>query len=281
MRGLLISICALLFAVSASAQAHQAAQKEQEKKPAAATNSFGPTFDQAAVERGQKIFVPTCGFCHGPDARGKSGPDLVRSAVVLHDNNGDLIGPVVRNGRPDRGMPAFASLTPEQMSDLATFLHSRTAAASNRFSYKVSGLLTGNAQAGEAFFNGEGKCNTCHSPTGDLAHIATKYDPPDLQRRFLYPVPSLMDMFMGKKVKPPLPTKVTVSLPSGETVTGTLEHMDEFIVALRDSSGWYRSFSRENAKVEVQDPRAAHEAMLPNYTDQEMHDMLAYLETLK
>jgi mono/diheme cytochrome c family protein len=224
------------------------------------------------VERGRKIFVPACGFCHGADAHGKSGPDLVRSTIVLHDEKGSAIGAVVRNGRPDRGMPAFASFTPEQISDLAAFLHSRTAAASNRFGYKISGLLTGNAK---------GRCNTCHAPAGDLAHVASKYEPVELQRRFLYPVPNWMDTFMGKAPKPPVPAKVTVSLASGETVAGTLEHLDEFTVALRDSSGWYRSFSREGIKVEVQDPRAAHEALLPKYTDQEMHDMLAYLETLK
>jgi cytochrome c oxidase cbb3-type subunit 3 len=200
---------------------------------------------------------------------------------VLHDEKGGAIGPVVRAGRPDRGMPAFASFTPEQIADLAAFLHSRTADASNRFGYKIGDLLTGNAKEGEAFFNAEGKCNTCHSPVGDLAHVATKYEPVELQRRFLYPVPNWMDMFMGKTLKPPVPTKATVSLPSGETVAGTLEHQDEFTVALRDSSGWYRSFSREGIKVDVQDPRAAHEALLPKYTDREMHNMLAYLETLK
>ena len=106
----------------------------------------GPKLDQAAVERGRKIFVPTCGFCHGNDAHGKSGPDLVRSALVLHDNKGDTIGPVIRNGRPDRGMPAFASLTAEQIADISTFLHSRAADVSNRFAYKIGDLVTGDPQ---------------------------------------------------------------------------------------------------------------------------------------
>ena len=103
----------------------------------------GPHLDQAAVERGRQIFVPTCGFCHGNDAHGKSGPDLVRSALVLHDNKGDTIGPVIRNGRPDRGMPAFASLSAEQIADISTFLHSRAADVSNRFAYKIGDLITG------------------------------------------------------------------------------------------------------------------------------------------
>ena len=113
--------------------------------------------DPAAVERGRKLFVPTCGFCHGPDARGRSGPDLVRSTVVLHDVKGNLLGEVLRNGRPKQGMPAFA-LAADQISDIAAFLHSKTHGAANRFTYVISGLLTGDAKAGQAFFDGPGKC---------------------------------------------------------------------------------------------------------------------------
>jgi cytochrome c oxidase cbb3-type subunit III len=286
-----------LFAVSLSAyQADQVAGAEKERNAqqqkkdptqkektseALADLMGGPHLDQAAVERGRKIFVPTCGFCHGNDAHGKSGPDLVRSALVLHDNKGNTIGPVVRNGRPDRGMPAFPSLSPEQIADVSVFLHSRAADVSNRFAYKIGDLITGNAQKGAAFFNGEGHCNSCHSPTGDLAHVASKYEPVELQRRMLYPAPNLIDVFMGKAVKPPAPTKVTVHLSSGEQISGILDHLDEFTVSLHDTSGWYRSFPRENVRVDVQDPRAEHEALLPKYTDEDMHNVLAYLETLK
>lgn len=287
----------MLFVISVYAgQADQAASAEkqktanqQEKDPtqkkktddALAALMGGPKLDQAAVERGRKVFIPTCGFCHGNDAHGKSGPDLVRSALVLHDKGGDTIGPVIRNGRPDRGMPAFSGLSSAQIADISTFLHSRAADVSNRFAYKIGDLITGNPQHGQAFFNGEGHCDSCHSLSGDLAHIATKYEPVELQRRMLYPAPNLIDVFLGRAVKPPVPTKVTVHLASGETVSGTLDHLDEFNVSMHDASGWYRSFSRKEVTVDVQDPRAAHEALLPKYTDEEMHDVLAYLETLK
>jgi cytochrome c oxidase cbb3-type subunit III len=178
-------------------------------------------------------------------------------------------------------MPAFGSLSSEQIADISTFLHSRAADVSNRFAYKIGDLITGDPKQGAAFFQGAGNCASCHSPTGDLAHIAAKYEPVELQRRMLYPAPNMIDVFLGKAVKPAAPVKVTVQLASGEQVSGTLDHLDEFTVALHDSSGWYRSFSRENATVNVQDPRAAHEAMLPKYTDTDMHNVLAYLETLK
>jgi len=269
----------------AGAQPKDAAQKDAPQKQEAgdtlAALMGGAKIDKEATERGRKIFVPTCGFCHGNDAHGKSGPDLVRSPLVLHDDKGDVLGPMLRNGRPDRGMPPFPALTNEQIADLSMFLHSRAADVSNRFAYKIGDLLTGDAQKGAAFFNGDGHCAKCHSPIGDLAHVASKYEAVELQRRMLYPAPNLIDIFMGKVTAPPAPAKVTVKLASGEQVSGTLEHLDEFTVSIHDSSGWYRSFSRENASVDVQDPRAEHEALLPLYTDDEMHNVLAYLETLK
>ena len=157
------------------------------KPPDAGAMFAGPDkIDPAAAERGKKLFAPTCGFCHGADAAGKSAPDLIRSQLVLHDEGGSLIGPVIHNGRPDRGMPAFPALTNQQIADIAVF--STLAKASklqtvSAMSYKD--LVTGNAKAGEAYFNGAGRCSSCHSPTGDLAGIATRFEPVDLQRRFL------------------------------------------------------------------------------------------------
>lgn len=289
---------AIAFAFAAQfayAQADQAANAQKQRsteskgEPAkeksgadALAALLGPRIDQPAAERGRKIFIPNCGFCHGNDAHGKSGPDLVRSSAVLHDSKGETIGPILRNGRPDRGMPAFASFSNEQIADISTFLHARAASVANRFAYKIGDLITGDAHKGEAFFNGSGQCNTCHSPTGNLAHIANKYEPVELQRRMLYPAPNLLDIFMGKKVTPTAPTKVSVQLASGERVSGTLDHLDEFTVTMHDENGWERSFTRDrNATVNVEDPRAAHNALLPKYTDDDMHNVLAYLETLR
>jgi cytochrome c oxidase cbb3-type subunit III len=286
----------LLFASISSGQADQAANAEKQKTgngqekgapqkdnagDALAAIMGGAHIDKEAAERGRKTFVPACGFCHGNDAHGKTGPDLVRSALVLHDDKGNVIGPVIQNGRPERGMPAFSSLSAEQIADISAFLHSLAADVKNRFAYKIGDVITGDAQKGAAFFNGDGHCGSCHSATGDLTHVATKYEPVELQRRMLYPAPNMIDVFLGRSVAPPAPTKVTVRLASGERVSGTLDHLDEFTVTMHDSAGSYRSFSREGVTVEVQDPRTAHEALLPKYTDQEMHNLLAYLETLK
>ncbi len=147
--------------------------------------------ENAAVAAGKAQFSQTCGFCHGLDGRGASGPDLIRSTLVSHDVNGNLIGPVVHNGRPDKGMPAFP-LSDAQIRDIAAFLHSQAKSAASvaqriPSEYPLSKLLVGNAAAGKAYFEGPGRCASCHSVTGDLEHIATKYKPFDLQTRIAFP----------------------------------------------------------------------------------------------
>jgi mono/diheme cytochrome c family protein len=226
--------------------------------------------DPAAVERGQKIFSANCGFCHGTTAQGgDTGPDLVRSPLALDDERGDKIGPVILEGRAGKGMPAF-HLPADQIQDIAAFLRSRQQAAIDRNAYTIHNIVTGDRQKGRDYFNGAGHCNTCHSPTGDLAGLAKKYDAVTLQSRFLYP--------RSTQLRP----KVTVTLGSGQTFSGTLEYLDDFDVALRDGAGEYRSFARDpRMKLDVHDPLAAHGELLKKYTDADMHNVLAYLVTLK
>jgi cytochrome c oxidase cbb3-type subunit 3 len=234
-----------------------------------------PAKDTAALDRGRTLFEQSCGFCHGPDATGARGPDLVRSPLVAHDVHGNLIGDVIRHGRPDKGMPPIATMADEDVTAIATFLHARALEAIESSgvprSYPVEKLLTGNADTGKAFFNGAGGCKNCHSPTGDLAAIATKYSPIELEAHMLYP---------GGRQATAHATAV-VTLPSGEQIKGALVHADDFMVGLRDAFGWYRSFPRDRVKVELQDPLTAHRELLGKLTQADVHNLFAYLETLK
>lgn len=238
------------------------------------------TAKDPAVDRGRKQFAESCGFCHGPGATGARGPDLVRSPLVAHDVKGDQIGEVIRRGRPDKGMPPLASMTDEQITDIAAFLHERAKegleSSGIPSSYPVERMLTGSADAGKAFFNGAGGCKDCHSPTGDLAGVAGKYSSIELEAHMLYPGHRRRDPGGAK-----FQTNVVVTLPSGEQIKGELVHADDFVVGLRDASGWYRSFSRDSVKVEIQDPLAAHRDLLPKLTQTEVHNLFAYLESLK
>ncbi len=243
---------------------------------------LGAPPDKAAEKRGRTLFVATCGFCHGTNATGGAqGANLVRSTLVLHDQGtAKELAPAVRHGRPDKGMPAFPNLTDDQIHDVAQFLLGRTQAAANRMEYEIQNIVTGDAKAGQAYF--QSHCAECHA-AGDLAHIASKFDPVALEGRFLYPGNG--DPFgMGPPPDPRAQKTVTVTLASGASYTGVLAHIDDFSVALRESSGVYRSWVYDDVpgiRVEVHDPLAQHLTLLRHYSDAEMRNILAYLETLK
>jgi mono/diheme cytochrome c family protein len=245
-----------------------------------------PVADTAAVERGQKLLVDQCGFCHGANARGGSGgPDLTRSALVQTDEDGKQLGEFLAAGRPDKGMPKF-DMPRAQVSDVAAFLHQAIYANSNRRLYKILDIVVGDARAGQTYFNGQGRCNSCHSPSGDLKGIGAKYEPATLQGRLLLPRGS--ERPSGAPAVPlyadPTALRVTVSPASGEAVSGGLVRLTDFEVTLYETgTGRMRSWLRngDSPRVTVTDPLQAHVDHLTKWTDAEMHNMTAYLAGLK
>lgn len=245
-------------------------------------------FDAAAVARGKELHVAQCGFCHGISARGGAGgPDLTRSALVQEDEGGKQLAAFLRVGRPDRGMPAF-QLSEQENSDLAAFLHSEIFLAANRGYYKILDILTGDAKAGEAFFNGAGRCSTCHSAAGDLKGIGAKYEEATtLQVRMLNPRQGRPRGSGGPPTPPhlnPNALKATVIAPSGDKVTGTLVRLTDFDVIVYDpATQEIRSWLRQNdiPRVVITDPLQAHVDMWKRWTDEDMHNVTAYLASLK
>ena len=237
--------------------------------------------DPAVVQRGRQIFSANCSFCHGSDARGgEGGPNLIRSELVLNDKNGELIATVVQNGRPDKGMPKF-DLSLEEIASIAAFIHSMPVGGRAETTGVVDPLV-GDAKAGEAYFNGPGKCAGCHSVSGDLAGIGAKYtDVRALQGAMLSGGAAARQGYAG------LPESarktVTVTMQSGETVKGQLDQIDDFMVALTDSDGNYHSYVRhgDNPKVTISNPLQPHFDMLRNFKDEDIHNLTAYLVTLK
>lgn len=224
---------------------------------------------QTAAERGGPLFLQQCAFCHGRDAAGgEEGPDLTRSKLVAADAGGDKIAPVIREGRPEKGMPRF-NLSEADMAAVVAFIHDQKkkaeAQVGKRRGVEVADLQTGNAGAGKAYFDAH--CASCHSPTGDLAGVAKRLEGLKLEERMLYP--------RGAKAK------VTVTLPSGESVTGELVYHDEFTIGLRDSGHHYRSWPANKVKFSIDEPAEAHVDLLAKYTDDDIHNLMAYLQTLR
>jgi mono/diheme cytochrome c family protein len=238
-----------------------------------------PAQDKAAVDRGKAAFGIHCGFCHGSDARGGStGPNLWRSVVVLTDRDGSAVAQVVREGRPDKGMPPM-NLADPQIEDVVAYLHSLPVGGRDPARMRPPSIVVGDATQGERYF--QRTCAGCHSTTGDLRGLAAKYpDPRQLQHAWLMPGSQRGAPGAASVNRRP---SATVTLATGETFKGTLARIDDFVVSLTDEGGTPRTFKRTAAgpKIDIQDKLAPHRDLVPTYQDADIHNLTAYLVTLK
>jgi cytochrome c oxidase cbb3-type subunit III len=238
--------------------------------------------DPEAANRGRSVWVAECIECHGTSARGtEKGKNLIQSDMVLHDRYGSTLAPFLAKGHPMQSGRKSASLSQTEVADLSHFIHERvydTLRGSPIF--QPQQIVTGNAKAGEAWFNGAGKCGACHSATGDLKGIGSRYDAATLQGRFLFPRGGGGRRGGGGGGGKQL--TLTITPPNGPAVTGVPVAFDDFDVSVRDEKGEVHAFTRSpQLKVVRNDPFAMHDQLLDVYTDKNMHDMLAYLVTLK
>jgi cytochrome c oxidase cbb3-type subunit 3 len=241
---------------------------------AAATRVFlglGPEPDKAAAALGAPLFQQSCAFCHGPQARGAEGPNLITSDVVLGDDHGEHLVPFLKKGRPDKGMPSFSSMTDDQLKDIAEFLHLQVEDVANRGTYHVLNILVGDAARGQTYV--AANCLSCHTAE-TFAHIASKYRTPDqLQRAWIWPT---------RPADNSLAITATVKTADGATISGRVTQVSDFRITLVDHDGQTHVIDREpGVEVVLSDPLAPHQALAMALKNDDMHNVTAYLETLK
>lgn len=232
-----------------------------------------------AVERGLPAYNSTCGYCHGARGKGgKAGPDLIVSTVTLHDDDGVQLAKYVRG--TEHSKVARVEFADSQMGDIAAYLHSRIIYASGRGDVRLAEILIGDPKAGEQYFNGGGGCNKCHSPTGNLKGVGGKYDVATLQDRLVMPRAGRGGFGRGAAQLAPY---ATVTLPSGETFKGAPVRVTDFDVVLRFDDGSTKTWARNHGvpKVEITDPLQGHIDIMTRLSDTDMHNLTAYLATLK
>lgn len=255
----------------------------------------GPNFPQQTrplaspevIARGKAVYAVNCTACHGGDLRGgdQGGPSLLRSLTALSDQHGEEIGPIVRGSRQEKGMPGF-NLVDADINAVSEYIHSVLAKVGTQarppggVDPATLNVLVGRASSGEAYF--KSKCASCHSTSDDLKGIGARYDDPR----------TLQSSWVsggggggrgGRGGGGGKPSTVTVTLANGEKVEGTLIRKDDFIVTLMLKDGTRRSIARDGdiPKVEVHDPNEAHKKLVPTLTDDDMHDVTAFLATVK
>lgn len=296
-RVIALTVCTLAIAVAADAQG------QPQATPATAPGGRGtgvnggrrPAFPQQmrplappeVLARGRAVFGVNCAACHGADLRGgdQGGPSLLRSLAALSDQHGEVIAPIVHGARQDKGMPAF-NLGDSDTIAVAEYIHSVLAKVGSQarppgaVDPSTLNVLVGSASAGKVYF--DAKCASCHSVSGDLRGIASKYpDPRSLQNTWVAPGGG-RGFGRGGDENRKLST-VTVAMPGGQKLEGTLVRKDDFVVTLVLSDGTRKSIARDGdtPKVEVHDPYDAHKKLMPALTNAEMHDVTAYLAKLK
>lgn len=232
---------------------------------------LGPEPDKAAAERGAPLFQQNCAFCHGPQARGAEGPSLITSDAVLGDEHGEGLVPFLKKGRPEKGMPAFATLSDDQLKDVAEFIHLQVEDVANRGTYQIKNIVVGDASAGKAYVGSH--CATCHKQ-GTFEHIAGKFRSPDqLQHDWVWP---------NRPSDNSLAITADVKAADGTSISGRVTQISDFRIVLVDSKGQSHTIDRgAGVDVQLHDPLAPHQELLMTLKNRDMHNVTAYLETLK
>jgi mono/diheme cytochrome c family protein len=259
------------------AQSQTTYQAMTPEQRAAATRAFlglGPEPDRAAAARGTPLFQQNCAFCHGPQARGATGSSLITSDEVLGDDHGEHLVAFLKKGRPEKGMPAFATMSDDQLTEIAEFLHLQVEEVANRGTYQVLNILVGNASRGQAYVTEH--CMSCHAAE-TFAHIGSRFRSPEqLQRGWIWPARPHDSGDNAKAIV------ATVKTLKGNTIAGCVTQVSDFRITLVDRTGETHRIEREpGVTVEIRDPLAEHQQMIMRLTNDDMHNVTAYLETQK
>ena len=245
-----------------------------------------PPIPASVVARGKTLFGVNCQGCHGQDLRGGDlgGPNLLRSQVALSDQNGELIVPIIQGSRQKMGMPAIG-LNLEDSMTVAAYVRSVIGTIGRQGAppgeQKALNVVVGDAAAGESYF--VANCKGCHSPEGDLRGIASRVGNPKTLQNLWIAGGTHNSNGDGPSSGGASVAKVTVTPAPGASVEGELVHIDDFLVTLKLHDGTSRSFERKGTvpRVVLHDPLKAHKELLSVYTDKDIHNLTAYLVTLK
>ena len=271
------ALAAMATAQQAQSTGEDGVRQYQNMSPAQrakATRAFlglGPEPDKAAAARGAPLYQQNCAFCHGPQARGATGPSLITSDEVLGDDHGEHLLLFLKQGRPEKGMPAFGAMPDDELKDVAEFLHLQVEDVANRGAYHVLNILVGDAARGREYVAAH--CMPCHTAE-TFAHIASKFRSPEqLQRGWIWPSRSGNDR---------LAVTASVKMADGASISGRVTQVSDFRITLVDSAGQTRVIDRRPGdEVKIVDPLAAHQQLILTLTNEQMHNVTAYLDTLK
>jgi mono/diheme cytochrome c family protein len=247
-----------------------------EQRAAALRNflGLGAVPDKVAAGRGAPLFQQNCAFCHGPQAHGATGPGLITSDEVLGDDHGEHLVSFLKKGRPQKGMPGFPTMSDSQLKDISEYIHVQVETVANRGAYHVLNIVVGNPLKGKTYVADH--CMACHTAE-TFAHIGSRFRSPDqLQKGWIWPARTAGPGDATRAIT------ATVKTPNGASIAGRISQLSDFRIALVDTIGQAHTIElAPGVAVDITDPLAKHQEMIMTLTNADMHNVTAYLVTLK
>jgi cytochrome c oxidase cbb3-type subunit 3 len=250
-----------------------------------------PLAPQDVIVRGKALYETNCASCHAADLRGTADgkyPNLLRSGVALRDQKGGLIGArVAKHAQPITLIEADTVAIAEYIHSVHATMGGQGSPPGRNPTNVTLNVLVGDPKSGEATFNAV--CGSCHSVTGNLKGIASKFsDPRALQNGWVSGTTATFGGGRGGRGGGGGNVPAVVTLADGSKLEGTLVREDDFLVVLMLPDGTRRSMARTNGvpKVEIKDPKAGHVDAIVKLAHEDMqntmlHDITAYLWTIK
>jgi cytochrome c oxidase cbb3-type subunit 3 len=223
-----------------------------------------PAPDLAA---GKKIFESQCALCHGAKGTGGRGPALTKPKLSKAPDDATL-RTLITDGSPPE-MPAAWQLSPRDVANVAAFVRS--------LGMIPPEPVPGDPARGATLYKAKG-CNSCHIVVGqgtgfgpELTAIGARRNAAHLREALVNPAAFVPEDFM-------LVEAVTTS---GSVVRGIRANEDTFTVQIKDMSGRFHSFRKD----ELKDYRKLRDkSAMPAYdklSAADLDDLVAYLTTLR
>ena len=239
------------------------------------------------LTRGKALYETNCASCHAVDLRGTADgkyPNLLRSGTALADKKGELVAAAIaKHAPPITLIEADAVAVAEYIHSIHATMGGQGSPPGRNPTNVELNILVGDPAAGETIY--AAACTTCHSLTGDLKGIGSKYsDARALQNAW---VAGSSGRFGGGGGRGGggVGNPVTVTMTDGSKLQGTLVRKDDWLIILNLADGTRKSMARTpTMKIDVTDPQAAHKKMVVELDDpanKKMHDVTAYLWTIK
>ena len=185
---------------------------------------------------GRQMFESSCAPCHGLNGKGgEHAPDIATRPEVVRLSDSETLK-VLRQGKPQAGMPPFAGLGTAKLSDILNYL---------RFlqgKRKTPTVMAG-AEKGKEVFSGKGGCSECH-----MVHGSGGFVGPDLTGYGeSHSAGDIRSAIVSADKRPGIRKGLAkATTPDGRQISGFVRNEDNLSVQLQAQDGAFYSLEKSD-----------------------------------